>query len=85
MIAMEAINPASLWTAETPTTPGWYWLRHAAFRTTAGTWHEVHPMIIELVPDGTGPMMLFVSGSEWVRSLEDLVVGEWNGPLEVPS
>ena len=41
-------------------------------------------MIVELVRDGNSPMMLLVSGSEWVRSLDDLVVAEWAGPLEVP-
>ena len=75
------------WTTEMPTTPGWYWLRHAVFRDTAGAWHALYPMIVELVRDGNSPMMLLVSGSEWewVRSVEDLVVGEWIGPLEIPS
>jgi hypothetical protein len=41
-------------------------------------------MIVELVPNGNGPIMVFVSGSERVWSVEDLVVGEWAGPLEVP-
>ena len=50
----------------------------------AGAWHELHPIIVELGRDGNSPMMLFVSGSEWVRSLDDLVVAEWAGPLEVP-
>jgi len=75
---------ASQWTTEIPVSAGWYWLRHAAFQSSAGAWHDVHPMIVELVANGTGRMMLFVSGSEWVRPLDDLVVGEWVGPLEVP-
>ncbi len=84
MIPLPLTEQASMWTAETPTVPGWYWLRHAVFRSKAGAWHELHPIIVELGRDGNGPLMLFVSGSEWVRSLEDLVVGEWVGPLTVP-
>jgi hypothetical protein len=41
-------------------------------------------MIVELGRNGNAPMMIFVSGSEGVRSVEDLIVGEWAGPLEVP-
>ena len=72
------------WTTETPTGPGWYWLRHAVFRGKAGAWHELHPIIVELGQNANAPMMIFVSGSEWVRSLDDLVIGEWVGPLDVP-
>lgn len=82
--ATHTIHAASLCNTETPTAPGWYWLKHAVFQGRAGAWHELHPIIVELGPDGSGPMMLFVSGSEWVRSLDDLVVGEWVGPLDVP-
>lgn len=81
MMAMHDIKPASLWTTETPTVPGWYWLRHAMFHGRAGSWHELHPIIVELSRDSNGPLVLLVSGSDWVRSLEDLVVGEWVGPL----
>ena len=47
----------------------------------AGIWHELHPIIVELSRNDNGPFMLSVGGSDWVHSLEDLVVGEWVGPL----
>jgi hypothetical protein len=84
MIAMHDIKPASLWTTETPTAPGWYWLKHAVFQSRAGAWHELHPIIVELSRDGNGPLMLSVDGSDGVCSLEDLVVAEWAGPLTHP-
>jgi len=74
----------SQWSVEIPTEPGWYWLRHAVFSGKAGAWHELHPIIVELGRNGNAPLVIFVSGSEWVRSVEDLVVGEWVGPLEMP-
>ena len=55
-----------------------------SFTAKPGPWHEVHPIIVELGQKGHAPMMIFVSGSEWVRSVEDLVVVEWAGPLRSP-
>ena len=56
------------WTVETPATPGWYWLRRAAFRSESGAWHEPYPIIVELrsprkrgthcVPSGNGSGLL---------------------------
>ena len=81
MTPIRLTERTSGWTMETPTVPGWYWLQHAVFQGRAGTWHELHPIIVELSRDGNAPFMLSVGGSDWVRSLEDLVVGEWVGPL----
>lgn len=72
------------WTAEVPSVSGWYWLRHAIFQTALGQWHEPRPLIVELVPDQTGQLLVYVTGTTWRRSVADLVVGEWSGPLGVP-
>ena len=72
------------WTAEAPSTPGWYWLRHAVFQTALGQWHEPRPTVVELVPDATGQLLVYVTGTTWTRALPDLVVGEWSGPLALP-
>ena len=81
MTPIRLTERTSGWTMETPTVPGWYWLQRAVFQGPAGTWHELHPIIVELSRDGNAPFMLSVGGSDWVHSLEDLVVGEWVGPL----
>ena len=73
------------WRAEAPSTPGWYWLRHAVFQTALGQWHEPHPTVVELVPDATGQLLVYVTGTTWTRSVADLLVGEWSGPLAVPN
>ena len=69
------------WMTETPTSPGWYWLQHAVFRGQAGIWHELHPMIVELSRNENGPLMISVCGDDGARSVDDLIVGEWIGPL----
>jgi hypothetical protein len=66
---------------EAPTVPGWYWLQRAVFQGRAGAWHELHPIIVEFRRDGNDRL---VGGSDWVHLLEDLVVGEWAGPLIAP-
>jgi hypothetical protein len=81
MIARHTMQTASLWTTETPTSPGWYWLHHAVFRRQAGIWHELHPMIVELSRNDNGPLMLSVYGDDGASSIDDLIVGEWVGPL----
>ena len=80
MIPIRPTERASVWTMEAPTVPGWYWLQRAVFQGRAGAWHELHPIIVELSRDGNDPPMLSVGGSDWVHSLEDLVVAEWAGP-----
>ena len=65
MIATHTIHTASLWNTETPTAPGWYWLKHAVFQGRAGAWHELHPIIVELSRVGNGPRTLSVGGSDW--------------------
>ena len=55
MRPLHLTEQASGWTTETPTAPGWYWLRHAVFRGKAGAWHEVHPIIVELGQNGNAP------------------------------
>jgi hypothetical protein len=72
------------WTTDIPSVPGWYWLRHAVFQTALGQWHEPHPVVVELVPDATGQLLVYVTGTTWTRSVVDLIVGEWSGPLAVP-
>ncbi len=74
----------SEWTAEAPSVRGWYWLRHAVFQTALGKWHEPVPTIVELVPDASGQLLVYVSGTTWTRSVADLIVGEWSGPLAMP-
>jgi hypothetical protein len=53
MRPLRLTEQVSAWTMDTPTTPGWYWLRRAVFRDSAVAWHEVHPMIVELRQDGS--------------------------------
>ena len=72
------------WTPDTPSLPGWYWLRHAIFQTALGQWHETRPVVVELVPDATGQLLIYVPGTTWTRSVADLIVGEWCGPLALP-
>ena len=72
------------WTEDIPSVPDWYWLRHAIFQTALGHWHETRPVVVELVPDATGHLLVYVSGTTWTRSVEDLIVGEWCGPLAIP-
>ena len=72
------------WTTDVPSGAGWYWLRHAVFQTALGQWHETRPVIVELVPDQTGQLLVYVTGTTWRRSVADLVVGEWSGPLALP-
>ena len=76
--------PGTEWTIEVPVRPGWYWLRHAVFQTALGKWHEPHPVIVELVPDATGHLLVYVTGTTRTRSIADLIVGEWSGPLALP-
>ena len=54
------------------------------FHTALGKWHEPRPVIVELVPDQTGQLLVYVTGTTWRRSVADLVVGEWSGPLPLP-
>jgi hypothetical protein len=79
-----AVPSCTEWTADLPSVPGWYWLRHAVFQTALGQWHEPRPVVVELVPDATGHLLVYVSGTTWTRSVEDLLVGEWSGPLAIP-
>ena len=72
------------WTADAPSTPSWYWLRHAVFQTAIGQWHEPHPTVVELVPDATGQLLVYATGTTWTRSVADLIVGDWTGPLALP-
>src|SRR6187551_2202539 len=72
------------WTAQIPSVPGWYWLRRAVFRRALGNWHGPHPVVVELVPDATGQLLVYVTGITWTRSVTDLTVGEWSGPLTLP-
>ncbi len=74
----------AVWAATVPTVSGWYWLRHAVFQTALGQWHEPRPLIVELIPDQTGQLLVYVPGTTWRRSVADLVVGEWSGPLALP-
>ncbi len=83
VLANPPLGPTA-WTAEVPSGPGWYWLRHAMFHTALGKWHEPRPVIVELVPDQTGQLLVYVTGTTWRRSVADLVVGEWSGPLVMP-
>jgi hypothetical protein len=39
---------------------------------------------VELVPDPTGQLIVYVTGTTWTRSVADLTVGEWSGPLALP-
>ncbi len=72
------------WTTAVPSVPGWYWLRHAVFQTALGKWHEPRPTIVELLPDGTGQLLVYVRGTTWTRSVGDLIVGKWSRPLTLP-
>ncbi len=72
------------WTEQTPTEAGWYGLRHATFQTALGMWHEPRTTIVEVVPDATGTLLIYVAGTTWTRAVADLVVGEWMGPLSLP-
>ena len=73
------------WMTDIPLVPGWYWLRRAVFQTALGKWHEPHPIVVELVPDATEQLLVHVTGTTWIRSVADLIVGEWSGPLALPS
>ncbi len=75
---------ATQWTTELPSLPGWYGLRHAIFQTPLGQWHEPSPVMVELLPDAAGQLLVYVPGTTWTRSVADLVVGEWIGPLSLP-
>ena len=80
----QAVPGSPDWTTDVPAVPGWYWLRHAVFQTALGQWHEPHPVVVELVPDATGQLLVYMTGSTWTRSVVDLIVGEWSGPLALP-
>jgi hypothetical protein len=82
---LDASFDGSEWTADIPTVPGWYWLRHAVFQTALGRWHEPRSVVVELVPDATGHLLVYVAGTTWTRSVADLIVGEWSGPLALPT
>ena len=73
------------WTTDPPSMPGWYWLRHAVFQTALGQWHEPRPTVVELLPDASGQLLVYVTGTTWARALTDLILGEWSGPLAVPN
>ncbi len=75
---------STAWTADVPSVSGWYWLRHAIFQTVRGTWHEPLPTIVHLLPDATGQLLVYVTGTTWRRAVADLIVGEWSGPLIMP-
>ncbi|MEP7153027.1 MAG: hypothetical protein ABI856_15065 [Nitrospira sp.] len=72
------------WTEQRPDEAGWYGLRHATFQTALGMWHEPRTTIVEMVPDATGRLLIYVAGTTWTRAVADLVVGEWMGPLNLP-
>ncbi len=72
------------WTTEVPSVPGWYWLQHAVFHTALGKWHEPRPTVVELLPNETGQLLVYVTRTTWTRSVADLIVGEWSGPLASP-
>ena len=72
------------WTSETPTTPGWYWLRRAAFRSESGAWHEPYPIIVELAVQESEELVVYLPGTDRACSLNELVVAEWEGPLHTP-
>jgi hypothetical protein len=59
--------------------PGWF--RHAIFHGKAGAWHESLPIVVEVLPDSGGGFKRYVPGTDRVRSLNELVVAEWVGPL----
>ena len=85
--SVEVYGPLRAWQPVDRRHPCRSWLvlaRMQSFTAKPGPWHEVHPIIVELGQKGHAPMMIFVSGSEWVRSVEDLVVVEWAGPLRSP-
>ena len=73
------------WTCEPPTIAGWYWIRRAVFRNGSGAWHEPYPIVVELVAAASAELFVYVPGTEWVGSLNELVAAEWVGPLQIPT
>jgi hypothetical protein len=74
------------WTEEVPRQPGWYWLRHAVLRHESGTCHELYAAMVEVRRDRDGNLYVYyMPALHTPRSLADLVVGEWAGPLTPPA
>ena len=66
-------NPALSWTTDKPTMPGWYW------------WREVDSkdgFIVQVDIEGE---TVSSSGTADDASLDEMVGGEWAGPLEPPA
>lgn len=68
--------PAMNWTEETPTSPGWYWLR---------TWQGTEVVLI--YEDDYGEMCCKYAGAEIPGALDSLISSmncEWSGPIPEP-
>jgi hypothetical protein len=61
------------WTTEKPTQSGWYWLRESAL-----------PLMGVIVQVDVEADTVYSSGTDADASLDQMVGGEWFGPLEMP-
>jgi hypothetical protein len=66
------------WTKEKPTKPGWYWLRLYVSRGDLGSGYR--PNIAYVQDDGS----ICFLGSESDLKIEEVLEGEWAGPIEPP-
>lgn len=61
------------WTTEKPTQSGWYWLREPAL-----------PLMGVIVQVDVEADTVYSSGTHDGASLDQMLGGEWFGPLEMP-
>lgn len=73
-----------IWTTETPTTPGWYWLRLP--RANNGNGEATHGVIIvEVFDPGYADGSLFYLWGDEREDMRSLKDAEWAGPLPLPA
>ncbi len=61
------------WTIEKPTRPGWYWWREHGL-----------PLMGVIVQVQVEADTVYSSGTDAEASLDQMIGGEWFGPLEMP-
>jgi hypothetical protein len=74
------------WTTGKPTEQGYYWLRKYLFATSKANGFKPtsKPTIVNVYSSFGEPLSLIFCGNDSVSSPDDLVEGEWYGPLEAP-
>jgi hypothetical protein len=84
--ALKPSTPGAMqWTDELPTMPGWYWLQRAVLRHNKAAWYEVYPVLVDITQNTNGTVVLYMPGLDHVWTIDDVVVGEWAGPLHPPA